>query len=143
MQPLYLLIALMLLTLAMAIVQKFQCGREQCALRKLAVEHRMNYSRRDQLRLTARVAANLPIAGAAYVRVCDLIYASGEGNHQYIFTAEFTTGVTRARRRLRRVAAFSEPRQRSATPHCCTIQLAPNDLSLIEQYRALMDKITP
>jgi hypothetical protein len=138
MSPLLLLIFVIVLTAVAVAVDSYRRGQTHCALRQLAKERRMHFSRHDQLRLTSRVATHLPIPGAAYVRVIDLIYGSDGGRHRYVFTAEYTAGVVRSKKRIRRVAAFTEPRQRTDAGQICDIQLGPDELSLIEQYRALL-----
>src|SRR5688500_11160818 len=95
----------------------------------------MNYSPADQLRVAARVARYFPVPGAADLHVSDVIYGTEKDRHRYVFTAEFTTGLVRARRRLARVAAFSEPRDRTEPPG--PVVLAPEGGSLLDQYRHL------
>jgi hypothetical protein len=138
MPPFYFLGAVIVLTLAAVCGEFFRRRHQHRALRQLAVERRMHFSPRDQLRLTPRVAASLPIPGIASVRVIDLIYGSGEGQYRYVFTAEYTTGVVRSKKRVRRAATFTEPRQRAAAPACCTIRLASAELPLVEQYQELL-----
>jgi hypothetical protein len=138
MSPLVLLLLVIGLTIVAVGADAFRRRRMHCVLRQLASDRRMHFSPHDQLRLTARVATHLPIPGAAYVRVINLIYGSDGGRHRYIFTAEYTAGVVRSKKRVRRAATFSEPRQRSDSQQICSIQLAPAELSLIEQYRALL-----
>lgn len=138
MPPFYFLGILIALTLAAGGREFFQRRRLHRTLRQLAVERQMHFSPRDQLRLTPRVAASLPIPGPASVRVMDLIYGSNEEQYRYIFTAEYTVGVTRSKKRVRRAAMFTEPRQRAAVPACCAIRLASPELPLIEQYEELL-----
>jgi hypothetical protein len=109
-------------------------------LRKLAVEQQMHFSPHDQLRLAPRVAGGLDVPGAAAVGIVDLLYASKDGQYRYIFTVEYTTGVVQSKRRVRRAAAFSEPRERSTTVPPCAIRMAPPDLPLLEQYRWLLQQ---
>lgn len=136
---LYLLIAVVLLTLAVTIPEFLRRGRTHCALRQLAVERHLHFSRRDQLRLTLRVAGCLPVPGAAFVRIYDLLYGTAGGMHRYVFTAEYTVGAVRWKKRVRRAATFSEPKEtKAAAAQPCAIQLAPAELSLVEQYRALL-----
>jgi hypothetical protein len=104
-------------------------------LQTLARQWQMHYSRRDQLRLAARVADGFPVPGAANLRVTDLVYGLVGDSHRYIFTAEYTVGVLRAKRRVLRVASFSE--SRSSEDGHAPITLADPDQPLIEQYRAM------
>jgi hypothetical protein len=138
MSPLILLICVIVLTIAAVAADSYRRGQTHCALRELARQRHMHFSRYDQLRLTTRVAVHLPIPGAAYVRVIDLIYGSEGGRHRYVFTAEYTAGVIRSKKRIRRAATFTEPRDRSDAKEPCHIQLAGADLSLIDQYKALL-----
>src|ERR1700677_182816 len=133
MSPLLLLLALILLTVTCVAIDAYRRGKTHCALRALAKERRMHFNQHDQLRLTSRVATHLPIPGAAYVRVIDLIYGKESGQHRYVFTAEFTAGVVRSKKRIRRAATFTEPRERSNAVQSCDIQLGPGDLPLTEQ----------
>jgi hypothetical protein len=71
------------------------------------------------------------------VRVVDLLYGSQGGFHRYVFTAQYTVGAVRSKKRVRRAATFDEPRDRSASP-CCVIKLATGTLPLLEQYRELL-----
>src|SRR3954470_733199 len=85
--------------------------RRACALRSLATQWRMNYHASDQIRITPKVMATLPIPGAANVRVLDLIYGSDPTGYRYIFSVEYTVGITGPKRRVVRVASLTEPRQ--------------------------------
>ena len=111
--------------------------RRKRALRKLAAQWGMTYSARDRLRITSKVAPRLPFPGAADVYVLDVIYGTRDGWYRYLFTAEFTSGAVRGKRRHVRVASFSEPRDRDSAQDTGTLTLAPADLSLLDQYRHL------
>ncbi len=99
----------------------------------------MHFSLFDRLRLTDRVAQAIPIPGAAAVRVFDLLYHSDAGRHHYVFTVEYTLGVVQSKHRLRRAAAFSEPRQKGTGQSASPIRMAPPELTLLEQYRYLLE----
>jgi hypothetical protein len=118
------------------LVERAGRRRRRQSLRQLAAEWGMKYNPLDQLRLTASVARNFPIVGAARISVADLVYGSDEASYRYIFTCHFTTGVLHRKRRMARAATFAEPRHRtqSTAPR---IVLAPSNLPLIEQYRRL------
>jgi len=143
MPPIILLAAVCALTAAALMTDSLRRGRVHCALRKLAVEQRMHFSAYDQLRLAPRVANGLDVPGAAAVGIVDLLYASEDGRYRYIFTVEYTTGVVQSKRRIRRAAAFSEPRERTATVPPCAIRMAPIELPLLEQYRWLLQAPVP
>jgi hypothetical protein len=138
MPPIILLAVMCALTAAALMTDTLRRRRIHRALRRLAVEQRMHFSAYDQLRLAPRVANGLDIPGAAAVGIVDLLYASEDGRYRYIFTVEYTTGVVQSKRRIRRAAAFSEPRDRTATVPPCAIRMAPLDLPLLEQYRWLL-----
>jgi hypothetical protein len=136
MPPIDLLGILLLITLGGVLTDRWRRRRTQVVFRELAIEHRMHYSAGDPLRLTPRVAAQLPMPGAAGVRVIDLLYRTDEQNHYYVFTAEYTVGVVGPKHRVRRAAAFSESKSIAGLP--MVIRMGPADLPLIEQYRALI-----
>jgi hypothetical protein len=111
--------------------------RRRNELRELARRWQMHYSERDQLRLAARVAEQFPIPGVANLRISDIIYGRQNDVYRYIFTAQYTTGIVRTKHRPIRVASFVEPRD-SLQPRCVvSIELAPADRPLMEQYRSL------
>jgi hypothetical protein len=124
--------------------------RHRKVLQELAREWRMHYSPRDRFDLAGRVAERFPVPGAAEMRVADLIYGTehaGENEsasgdfYRFIFSAEYTSGVTRAKHRHRRVVTFREPKGRKASVDWSPLVLAPEELETIEQYRALRRQI--
>jgi hypothetical protein len=112
--------------------------RSPRALRRLATDCRMTFGRFDTLKLTPKVARHFPIPGAANLRVTDVIYGVEKERYRYVFTADYTIGVVRAKRRQVRVCRFSEPRDRDRTDAPTPVVLAPAELSIIEQYRYLV-----
>src|SRR5947199_7179981 len=120
MSPLYLSLFLIGLTAAAAAVEWQRRGRGHRALKRLAVERQLHFSPHDQLRLADRVAAAFPVPGAAYVQVVDLLYGSQRGSHRYVFTAQYTVGAVRSKKRVRRAATFDEPRDR-CPGQCCQV----------------------
>ncbi|HEY2589690.1 MAG TPA: hypothetical protein VGI81_28355 [Tepidisphaeraceae bacterium] len=120
-----------------ALIDAIARHRRRRALRALAGRWKMTYSPHDQLRVRGKVIGRLPIPGAADVHVSDVIYG-GEGDlYRYVFTAEYTLGAVRAKRRHTRAATFAEPRGRKAADEPGPITLAPEHLPLLEQYEAL------
>jgi hypothetical protein len=117
--------------------------RRRKVLRRLAAEWRMTYSRSDTLRLAPKVARGFPIAGAANLRVTDVIYGIDHERYRYVFRAEFTTGTVRTKRRVARVATFSEPRDRQRAPAVPAVTLAPEAGKLADQYRHLAPAMSP
>jgi hypothetical protein len=136
MPPLMLLTILVLATVAAVIVDRARRGATACACRRLAVAHEMHYSPGDPLRVTPRVAAALPVPGAAAVRVIDLLYRTDAAGHHYVFTAEYTVGVVYLKHRVRRAAAFDEPRGATGAP--TAIRVADAGLPLVAQYESLL-----
>ena len=96
----------------------------------------MHYNAGDQLRLATKVLPRLPVPGAANVRVMDLMYGSDRDRYRYVFSVEYTVGVVGPKRRVIRVASLSEPRERG-NPGMVSLTLAPEDGSLLDQYRSL------
>jgi hypothetical protein len=111
--------------------------RRRRALRRLAADWRMTYARFDSLRLSPKVARSFPIPGAASLRITDVIYGIEHERYRYVFRAEFTIGTVRTKQRLARVATFSEPRDRQRPQGTAPVVLAPDEGSLVEQYRHL------
>ena len=111
--------------------------RRRKALRRLAAEWRMTYSRFDSLRLTPKVARAFPIPGAANLLVTDVIYGIEHERYRYVFRAEFTVGTVRRRKRMARVCTFSEPRDRQRPQGTAPVVLAPEEGTLVDQYRHL------
>jgi hypothetical protein len=102
-------------------------------LNRLARLWRMHYTRHDRLRLADRVAASFPIPGAADVRVVDLFFRTAAGEHEYIFTVEYTLGLIHNKRRWRRAAACAEP-VHAGSEGPLNVRLAPEQLSVANQY---------
>ena len=129
---------------AVAVAAESIAGRRRRkALRRLAAEWRMTYSRTDTLRLTPKVARGFPIPGAANLRVTDVIYGIDHERYRYVFRAEFTTGTVRNKRRVARVATFAEARDRQRVPAVAPVSLAEDTGTLIDQYRRLAPAMTP
>ena len=136
MPPLILLALLVAATVVARVVDGVARRRRAVAYGLLAVAHDMHYSPGDPLRLTPRVAAALPVPGAAAVRVIDLLYRTDDAGHHYVFTAEYTVGVVNVKRRVRRAAAFDEPRGTTVPP--AAVRLGPEHLELAGQYESLL-----
>jgi hypothetical protein len=125
------------ITCGAVIAQRWLDRRRRRALRALAVSWGMNFNPGDQLRLAARVAQYLPICGAANVTVGDVIYGIDGEFYRYIFTAEYTLGVLRTKKRHLRVASFAEPRDRKHAGEPEPVRLGTESLSILEQYGEL------
>lgn len=134
--PGVLLVALLGLTLTVLLAESVRQARQADAVRRLAGRWRMTFGRRDTLRLTARVARWFPVPGAAALRVFHVVYGTEGDRYRYVFTAQYTLGVTGPKRRHTRVATFAEPRDRRDDDEA-TVVLADEGLTLMEQYEAL------
>lgn len=110
-------------------------SKQRRRLRRLARELQMHYIRFDQFRLGPRIIDQLPIAAAAGVEVRDVLYSLRDGEVFYLFTASYTRGLVRTRKRLSRVGAMVENR---ANPHL-PVRLKFNDSEGCspQQYRAM------
>ena len=141
--PMLLLLIVLGITGAAWLAHRIARRRVQRSLEELARGWRMHYSPHDVFNLAPRIAPKLPTPGAADVRVHDLIYGSDPDAHRYIFCAEYTVGVVRARGRERRVVCILEPRGHSESVSWSSLQIAPEGLPLIEQYKALQPNALP
>ena len=131
-----LMVFLLMCTFGAVIINSWTRRRDQAVYRHLASQHRMHYSPADPLRLTPRVAAHLPIPGAAAVRVLDLLYRTDDLAHHYVFTVEYTVGTYGTKRRLRRAGALVESKSETAGP--IDVVLGQHGAKLIDQYRELI-----
>ena len=122
-------------TTAMLIVELLARRAHQGKLTSLAREWRMHYAADDRFNLAARVAERITMPGASDVSVVDLIYGTEQGSRRYIFSAHYTTGVVRWKRRAQCVASLSEMSGNQWSP----MATAKGDVSLVEQYRSLAD----
>ena len=137
MSPAAFLLGLVALTAVAVILDVIVHRRRSRHLRALATQWQMNYHASDQLRITPKVMATLPIPGAANVRVLDLIYGSDASGYRYIFSVEYTVGLTGPKRRVVRVASLTEPRRPGgASVEQLTLTLAARGESLLDQYRS-------
>jgi hypothetical protein len=135
------LAAVLTLTLAAYIIDLLLRHRAARRLARLAEERRVRYCGEDRFQITPRVVADFPIPGASDVRVLDLLYYAEGQRYRYIFTVEYTLGVVRTKRRLRRCASLGEPRDRASGDGWSPLVLAPDDRPLLEQYRYLCPPI--
>ena len=118
MSPHEMLVLVAGLTAAAYAVELIGRRRWRRALRRLAAEWKMNFGRTDTLRLTDKVARHFPVPGAARLRVTNVIYGADKADadrYRYVFTAEFTAGVVRTKRRFVRVGTFAEPKPLATT----------------------------
>jgi len=136
MSPLLLMIVVLLLPLAALLVQRLGRG-ELRALQAFAREHQLHFTIDDRFQIASRVAELLPSPGAADVRVYHLVYGRDGSRYHFIFTVEWTEGSVRSKRRSRRVASFSEEKDRSGQSSAMQLQLASAEHPRIDQYARL------
>jgi hypothetical protein len=105
--------------------------------RRLAAEHHMHYAPRDLFQITPRVIEGFAVPGASDLRVMDVVYQREPDRYRYLFTIEYTQGVVRTQRRIRRAATFCEPRDQACPVPWSTLELAPAELCLADQYAHL------
>ena len=137
MTPAHVLLAIVAVTVIAYAVDRSARRRASRDVRRLAAGWRMNFGRVDSLRLTPRVARAFPVPGAANLLVWDVVYGIEGDRYRYYFTAGYTVGTVRAKRRVVRVGTFSEPRDRDKGAPASAVVLAPPTLKLIEQYQHL------
>jgi hypothetical protein len=135
--PLFVLGVLVCISLSALLIDRAIRRARRKALTALARSWQMHYTPRDIFQLAPRIAPLLPVPGAADVHVTDLIYGTEPAGHRYIFCAEYTVGVVRAKRRRRCVLSVLEPRHRTDGSEFSANRLAPEGLPLLEQYRSL------
>ena len=135
--PTILMLVAMLATIVGMVMAIVHRRRQERILSTLAREWQMHYSPRDVFNLAPRVVPRLPALGTSDVRISDLIYASEQQGHRYIFCAEYTTGTVRPKSHQRCVISILERRDRSDLTAWLSIKIAPSDLPLIDQYKAL------
>jgi hypothetical protein len=134
--PLLFLGVLILITLVAFISHRIVRSRHKRRVRAIAAEWGMRYAQADLFRLASRVVGRLPVPGAADIRVLDVVYATQGECFRYVFTVEYTRGVTDYHRREARAVTFVEPREGTRQPPEQVV-CAPGDLPLIQQYRHL------
>ena len=139
--PLLFLAALVFITAFSFLTHRLIRSRHKRRVRAIAAEWGMRYAQADLFQLASRVAGRLPVPGAADIRVLDIVYATQGDCHRYVFTVEYTRGVTDYLRREARAATFTDPCEGTRKPPDQVI-CAPADLPLIDQYRHLRSQWT-
>ncbi len=137
--PLTFLAVILLVTLAAFILHLASRRDTSVRLQRLATDHRMQYVARDLFQITPRVIERFPIPGASDLRVADVVYRRAGARYRYVFTVEYTLGVVRTKERIRRAATFCEPRDHSCPADWSNLVLAPENLSLADQYIQLCE----
>ena len=136
--PLLLLALLLALTLMAWAGHALIEQRRIRALRELAGRWQMRFVREDLFQLGRRLGGQVPVPGAADVRVLDVIYGAEGSAHRYVFTLEYTLGAVGRHRREARAATFQDSSD-PAADHAQDIKLADAGLPLVKQYESLHD----
>lgn len=137
MPPLSFLGALLALTGFAWLVYRERRHRHKAELREWAVARGLRYVQDDLFRIRDRLVRDFPVPGAADLHVLDVVYATDEQRHVYLFTAEYTLGVTEAHRRESRALGFTEPVAGPAAGVRSDLASGPEHLPLLEQYEHL------
>lgn len=135
--PLTFLTVTLLLTLAAFILHLASRREISDRVQRLATDHHMQYAEHDLFQITPRVLERFPVPGASDLRVADVVYRRAGARYRYVFTVEYTLGVVRTKERVRRAATFCEPRDRACPSDWSSLVLAPESLSLADQYAHL------
>ena len=135
--PLLLLALLMVLTGLAWAAGKVVRHRQISVLRELAGQWEMRFVQEDLFQLARRIGGAFPVPGAANLSVRDVVYGVEGPAHRYVFTVEYTLGVTGRHRRENRAATFHDPSEPAAGDSLAALRLASEALPLPEQYKAL------
>lgn len=137
MAPLVFLAAMTGLTAVAWMIHAAVRSGQRRALRRLAGQWQMRYSERDLFHIGQRIAEIFPVAGAADVRVMDLIYGTQGQRHRYLFTAQYTAGEVHDQRREERAMTFCESMEGGGACDRSPLVLGEEGYELVEQYRRL------
>jgi hypothetical protein len=143
MSPTHLLVLALTVTALAYSWRVVAVARYQHRVAQLAARWGMQYAAADRFRLSDRVAERLAVPGAAQVRVSDLIYGNELDRYRYVFLVAYTAGVARQKVRCRRVATLCEPKDRTGPAGWTPLVLAPDGLTIIEQYEHLRETEFP
>ena len=140
MTPLTHLYSIAAITLCAYAISRYDRSRHARVLRRVAAELDMNYSPVDPFGLADKIVDRFPVPGAARLEVSDLVYGMQGNRYRYIFTAHFTIGAVRAKRRASRVTFYSElatPGGKSGAAPAGELRVASQSLTWADQYRSL------
>lgn len=140
MTPLILLIVVLILPLGALLIQRLQ-SKDRTALQSLAREHEMHFAGDDRFKIAGKVAELLPIPGAANVHVFDVIYGKEGTRYHFIFSVAWVEGSVRWKRRMQRVASFSEETGDNTQKTSMQLRLAPENQSRPEQCRTQQSRV--
>jgi hypothetical protein len=137
MNPVEFLLTILLITVLAMILNEVRRRVRRRALRDLGAQWGMIYSPTDHLLLQQRIGGAFPIPGLANIVIEDVLYGVEEGRRRYIFTAQYTRGVIRRKKRISHAVSCHETCDGSALS---PLVLAPVELPIVEQYRWLHDR---
>ena len=137
MSPLHFLATMLIVTAAAQLAYAVRQRAHRARIYELARDWQMHFSAHDRFDLAARVALCFPVPGVSELRVFDLVYGSEGDSYRYLFSVDYTVGVTHAKHRVRRVVSFREPKGRTTVADWSPLVLAPAELPTLAQYRAL------
>jgi hypothetical protein len=137
------LFLLLIILLGMLLAGGLAQFRRRRKLRACAKRWNMHFAAGDRLRLARRIVSQFPVPGAANIGVRDLLFRTGDNQHHYVFTVDYTVGVIRGKIGKSRVAGFSEPvaRRGRADAQQPTLVLAPANLSGAAAYEHLLKSL--
>ena len=141
MSPLIHLYSIAAITAGAYAIARFDRRRHGRVLKRVAAELDMNYSAADPFGLASKIVDRFPVPGAARLAVSDILYGLQGDRYRYIFTAHYTIGAVRTKKRASRVTIYSErtaadgPTGVDADPS--EVRVASPLLSWADQYRSL------
>ena len=143
MSPKNYLFVLLTVLLGMLLVAGLAQFRRRRKLRALAQKWNMHFAAGDRLRLARRIVGQFPVPGAANIGVRDLLFRTGDNQHHYIFTVDYTVGVIRGKVGRSGVAGFTEPVSRGGKVDLQppALILAPLHLSGAPAYEHILQNM--
>jgi len=138
MTPLIFFLLVLALPLTGLLAQHLQ-SRERRALEMLARDKNLHFACDDRFKIAPKVAELLPTPGAADVRVYDVMYGKDGARYHFVFTVEWTEGVVRWKRRVRRVASFSEEKENTTEQARMHLRLSGDEGKRLKQYQSLYE----
>jgi hypothetical protein len=114
--------------------------RRSTRLRRLAVGHRVRYSRDDRFGLADRVRPFLLGEDVRHVVVRDLMYATVDGDVVYLFTVVYDAGRPSVPTRRRNVVVATEGRDGGAALRVVSVSLLQDPAG---QYAHAIGRLIP
>lgn len=136
MTPLIFMLLVLALPLAGLLAQRIQ-SRERRTIEALARDKQLHFATDDRFKIAPKVAELLPVPGAADVRVYDVMYGKDGERYHFVFSVEWTEGVVRWKRRVLRVASFSEDKSANNGTGKMDLKIAEPSSARLTQYEVL------